>query len=328
MKNYLLLMMAVVLAACSSLQTVSFDRLQAGEVNFPDGVRKVAVVNNMPAFVADGNRETISAELEADGRIAAEALASNIADVDYFDVVVVCDSTLRAGDDTLRIGRLLTGDEVKRLVDGLGVDMILSLDRVGIKTQPDVLFYSDYGVSVGVVDVTLTPVVRAYVPDMKKPLFVVAKVDSVMWDFTPGLTDGLIMKEGAEYAATIPMKYLLPHWESVNRAYYTGGSVEMRDAAVYLCENDWDEAYALWKTVYDKKRKGRSKMQAAFNIALYHEMGDDIAQAREWLDKARQLAKPASEDEALMALYAAQLSDRAEKLARLRIQMKRFDEKF
>lgn len=44
----------------------------------------------------------------------------------------------------------------------------------------------------------------------------------------------------------------------------------MRDAGVYVRENNWDSAFELWKQIYDKG-KGRQKMRAAFNIGLYYE---------------------------------------------------------
>ncbi len=317
----------MMLTACTSLQTISFDQLQAGDVSFPDAVRRVAVVNNMPAFTPGEDWGGMTAELEGDGKVAAEALAKNIADVNYFDEVVICDSTLRAKDDTLRTDRLLTADEVQRLADELGVDMIFSFDRVAIKAKAGTAFHPDHGTLVAVVDGALTPVVRTYVPGRERPLFVVTKSDTIMWEITSELTDEVIMRDAAEYAATIPMKYLLPHWEEANRFYYDGGGVEMRDAGVFLREGNWDEAYALWTTAYDQK-KGKVKMQAAFNIALYHEMRDDVEQAKEWLGKARQLVKPGSSDESLLAFYETQLNDRAGKTARLHIQMKRFRENF
>lgn len=40
--------------------------------------------------------------------------------------------------------------------------------------------------------------------------------------------------------------------------YFDGGNVRMRDAGVYVRENNWDSAFELWKQIYDKG-KGRQK---------------------------------------------------------------------
>ena len=50
-------------------------------------------------FRSKDNHEILSAELEGDGKVASEALAENIANVNYFDQVVICDSAFRATDE-------------------------------------------------------------------------------------------------------------------------------------------------------------------------------------------------------------------------------------
>lgn len=313
--------------SCSSLQTISFDQLQAADVSFPDAVKKVAVINNMPVLEAKDTHEAVSAELEGDGKIAAEALAENIANVNYFEQVIICDSAFRANDKVPRVNVVLTKDEIQKLTEDLGVDMILSFDRIHIQTKPGVLFFPDYPIPVDAVDAVISPIVRVYIANREKPLFVVAKQDTISWEIDPSLSDKKIVKEASEYAASIPVEHLLPYWKGTTRFYYDGGSVEMRDAGVCLRENDWEEAYNLWKAAYEKK-KGQQKMKAAFNIALYYEMKDDVAKAKEWIGKARKLVKPGSRDEQLAAFYSLELDDREGKLSRLRIQMKRFDDNF
>ena len=55
----------------------------------------------------------------------------------------------------------------------------------------------------------------------------------------------------------------------------------MRDAAVFVREDNWDKAIELWKQTYEKKKKGKQKMYAAYNIALGYEMQDSIHTAEE-----------------------------------------------
>lgn len=315
------------LASCGSLQTISFDQLQAADVSFPDAVRKVAVINNMPVLENKDNHEEVSGDLEGDGKVASEMLAEHIAEVNYFDQVVICDSAFRAQDDVPKANVVLTKEEIQKLSEDLEVDMILSFDRIHIQTKPGILYYADYPLPVSVVDGILSPIVRVYVPNRDKPLFVVAAQDSISWEMNSTLSDREIVKDASEYAASIPVKHLLPHWEQVTRFYYDGGNVEMRDAGVCLRENDWDEACTLWKGAYEK-RKGKQKMKAAFNIALYYEIKDDVEQAKEWLEKAKSLVKSGTEDEHLISFYRLELEKREDRLSRLRVQMKRFDDIF
>lgn len=323
----MILVAGTLLASCSSLQTISFDQLQAADVSFPDAVRKVAVINNMPVLKAKDNHETLSGELEGDGKVASEALAENMANVNYFDQVVICDSVFRANDEVPRVNVILTKEEIQKLSEDLGVDMILSFDRIHIQTKPGVLFYPDYPMPIDAVDGIISPIVRVYIPSRDKPLFVIAKQDTISWEIDPTLSDQKIVKEASEYAASVPVEHLLPHWESVTRFYYDGGNIEMRDAGVCLRENDWDGAFNLWKTAYEK-RKGQQKMKAAFNIALYYEIKDNVEQAKEWMEKAKKLVKSGTRDEQLITFYSLELENREGKLSKLRIQMKRFDDNF
>ncbi len=296
--SLIILVAGTLFASCSSLQTISFDQLQAADVSFPDAVRKVAVINNMPVLKTKDNHEILSSELEGDGKVASEALAENIANVNYFDQVIICDSVFRAQDKVPRVNVILTKEEVRKLSEDLGVDMILSFDRIHIQTKPGVLFYPDFPMPIDAVDGIISPIVRVYIPNRDKPLFVVAKQDTISWEIEPALSDRKIVKEASEYAASIPVEHLLPHWDEVARFYYDGGNIEMRDAGVYLRENNWDEAYSQWKIAYEK-RKGQQKMKAAFNIALYYEIKDNVEQAKEWLGKAKKLVKSGSRDEQL-----------------------------
>ena len=153
--SLIILVAGTLLASCSSLQTISFDQLQAADVSFPDAVRKVAVINNMPVLKTKDNHEILSSELEGDGKVASEALAENIANVNYFDQVIICDSVFRAQDKVPRVNVILTNEEVRKLSEDLGVDMILSFDRIHIQTKPGVLFYPDFPMPIAPIEILL-----------------------------------------------------------------------------------------------------------------------------------------------------------------------------
>ena len=89
------LLLVGMISSCGTVNTVYFDRLEAAQISFPDVIRKVGVVNNMPTIEGDENALSNTAGiLEGDGKIAAEALAQGIAETNYFEEVVVCDSSL------------------------------------------------------------------------------------------------------------------------------------------------------------------------------------------------------------------------------------------
>ena len=311
------------LTACTTLQTVSYERLQPADVNFPGQIRKVAIVNNMPSVTQDYKQvDYKSASLEGDGKVAAEALAQEVVAVNYFDQVVVCDNSFRKDAELLE--RLIPKETVDDLLRELEVDMLLSMERVNVELKEGIFFIPELYVTVPAVDGIVTSVVRAYIKEREEPLFTVQKTDTLCWQLTPKLSFSDVVKEASEYAASMPMQNLLPYWVEMERYYYDGGNVEMRDAGVYVREEEWEEASVLWKKAYDQK-KGKVKMRAAYNLAVYSEMKNDFDKAREYLDAAYALSAENSWDQQLILLYRMKLEDECQKNLRLNIQMKRFE---
>ena len=311
------------LTACTTLQTVSYERLQPADVNFPGQIRKVAIVNNMPSVTQDYKQvDYKSASLEGDGKVAAEALAQEVVAVNYFDQVVVCDNSFRKDAEPLE--RLIPKETVDDLLRELEVDMLLSMERVNVELKEGIFFIPELYVTVPAVDGIVTSVVRAYIKEREEPLFTVQKTDTLCWQLTPKLSFSDVVKEASEYAASMPIQNLLPYWVEMERYYYDGGNVEMRDAGVYVREEQWEEASVLWKKAYDQK-KGKVKMRAAYNLAVYSEMKNDFDKAREYLDAAYALSAENSWDQQLILLYRMKLEDECQKNLRLNIQMKRFE---
>jgi len=175
-----------------------------------------------------------------------------------------------------------------------------------------------------VVDGIVTPVVKAYIAGRDIPLFSFSKSDTIYWELSPELTYEQMIKEASEYAAQLPVKYLLPHWKEVSRYYFDGGNAEMRDAGVYVREQDWEAASVLWQKLHDT-RKGKTKMRAAYNLALYYELLEDFERAKEYLDIASSLAQEGTWENQLIEYYRLQLEEQGQENRMLKIQMKRFE---
>lgn len=330
------LVVTFTMCACSTINTLYFDKLEAAQVSFPETVRKVGIINNIPTV--QGTEEEMSQTLgilEGDGKVMAEALAQDIASANYFDEVVICDSALCPLTVSLKNheglkeewqGHILSKTIASEWIRNLGVDMLISVERARVELKNSMVL-SEWGATVPVVNGIITPMARIYVPNRETPLLVITKTDTIFWQIDSSLTFSKMVKESSEYAATVLLPYLIPYWTEAARNYYDGGSVEMRDAGVYLREGNWDDAYALWKKVYDTK-KGKSRMRASYNLALYSEMQNDIVKAKEYLEVSAGLAKKESTDASVIRSYQTLLDLWTEKNQKLGIQMKRFDDKY
>lgn len=319
-KITVLLLVLCLFSACTTLQTISFERLQAADVSYPDQVRTVGVINYAPQDKQE--RDSILGLWNGDGKVTVESLAREIAATDYFNQVVVCDSALRpVGMGNEEILPMFQADS---LIQTLGVDMLFAVEQVRIELKEGSLFHTELMVDVPAVDGVITPLVRAYVSGRNAPLFSISKTDTICWVVSPELTFGQIMQEASDFAATLPVSYLLPHWKEMNRYYFDGGNMEMRDAGVYIREQNWEGAAALWQKLHDG-RKGKVKMRAAYNLALNYELQGDYERAKEYLDTALSLASEGSWEHQLIEYYRLQLDEQARENRMLQIQMKRFE---
>ena len=319
-KITVLLLVLCLFSACTTLQTISFERLQAADVSYPDQVRTVGVINYAPQD--EQERDSILGLWNGDGMVTVESLARKIAATDYFNQVVVCDSALRPvgmGNE-----EILPISQADSLIQTLGVDMLFAVEQVRIELKEGSLFHTELMVDVPAVDGVITPLVRAYVSGRNAPLFSISKTDTICWVVSPELTFGQIMQEASDFAATLPVSYLLPHWKEMNRYYFDGGNMEMRDAGVYIREQNWEGAAALWQKLHDG-RKGKVKMRAAYNLALNYELQGDYERAKEYLDTALSLASEGSWEHQLIEYYRLQLDEQARENRMLQIQMKRFE---
>lgn len=319
-KITVLLLVLCLFSACTTLQTISFERLQAADVSYPDQVRTVGVINYAPQDKQE--RDSILGLWNGDGKVTVESLAREIAATDYFNQVVVCDSALRPvgmGDE-----EILPMSQADSLIQALGVDMLFAVEQVRIELKEGSLFHTELMVDVPAVDGVITPLVRAYVSGRNAPLFSISKTDTICWVVSPELTFGQIVQEASDFAATLPVSYLLPHWKEMNRYYFDGGNMEMRDAGVYIREQNWEGAAALWQKLHDG-RKGKVKMRAAYNLALNYELQGDYERAKEYLDTALSLASEGSWEHQLIEYYRLQLDEQARENRMLQIQMKRFE---
>lgn len=329
MRKYVALIACFGLFSCSSIGYISMDSLYPAELSFSSDVRTVGVVDNTV------NHDTLLATgitigtLEGNGKIMARQLANHIADGDYFDEVILCDSSLRSSGPA-NVESKLPQEEVQALTSDLNVDMLITVDGVCVKTWLDLQIYWGAPAPVEVMAGEISSVISLYVPSRKEPMrLALGAQDTLYWDLGDSrLTERKLVEEASLHAALLSMKYLVPQWKAEERFYYSGGNVDMRDAAVYVQENNWDEAFQLWKRVYDSSKvKSKKRMRAALNLALYYEMQSNISEALKYAKEAMDIAKPWSTDKNFITSYSGQLSDKSLKIQKLNLQMERFHEK-
>ncbi len=350
------------LQACQTVEQFSVDYMMPADISFPAELKRVAIVNNMPnvpdnkLISSEETKPKSETEIASrtdyyngDARIAAESLAESVASHNYFDLVVICDSALRSRDIHPR-ETTLAQEEVRQLTRELGVDFLISLENIQLKSTRKLEYIPSWRGYYGTVDVKVYPIVRIYLPNRSVPMATVSNTDSIFWEKS-GLNEDILgqlvsekelVEEASAFAGTVPVKHLLPYWTTGRRHLFTGGTVNMRDAAIYVKEKNWEEAIRLWKIEFDE-RKGKRKMYAACNIALGYEMQDLLDEAYQWAVEAQKTAYeidgieqkkkghvlPADVPNYLMtSIYVSELKERKDGMTRLKVQMKRINGDF
>ncbi|WP_291529717.1 DUF6340 family protein [Bacteroides sp. UBA939] len=362
--NFLLFCCILLFGGCQSVEQLSIDYMVPAEISFPSTLKRVAVVNNMPSIpdnqlIVDEPKEKDKAEItrqtkyyNGNPQIVVESLAEAIAQENYFDLVAICDSALRANDIILRESTL-SKEEVEELTESLDVDFLIALENIQIRSLRKIEYQPQWGVYEATLDAKIYPTFKIYLPKRNGPMVTINANDSIFWErfgqsmsYTSSqlIDDKKMLEEASEFAGTIPVKHLLPQWKTVDRYLFTGGSVNMRDAAVFVHEENWDRAIELWKQTYEKKKKGKIKMHAAYNVALGYEMKDSINTAEEWALKAQEIAYDIDKVDnkkkqntvdisevpnyLVVTRYLNELQERKAGLIRLDVQMQRFKNDF
>ncbi len=356
---YPLLSLCLLLGGCQSLEQLSVDYMVPADISFPATLRRVAIVNNVPDRPADENQTAPKAGTEEAARLvryynvdpvlATESLAQAIADENYFDEVIICDSALR-GNDVAPRETTLSKKEVVTLTRQLKADFLIAIEGIRMEAVRKIEPLPPYNAYLGTVNLTVCPTIRIYTPNRSTPVAALTPSDSIYWENIGNGTEYVeahfireedMVREASVFAGTVPVKHLLPYWTTKQRYLFVGGSVNMRDAAVYARERNWTDAVALWEKEYGTK-KGKRKMYAAYNLALGYEMQDSIQSALSWARKAQAAAseidrveEKATVREAdagsvphylLASMYVAELEKRLAGLHMLDVQTSRFSE--
>ena len=323
------------LTACQTIETISMDYMLPAEVSFPEELKRVAVVNNSPVIKPE---QTLIEEKGSeksfwgDSKRATEALANALAEGNYFDEVIICDSLLRA-TDSQPAAHPLTLEEINQLTHALDVDFLISLEGLIVKTKRDLQYLPEWRVNYGTIDAKVYATTRIYLPNRPNAMATLHSNDSIFWeesalhesDLRRLLPDDVeVQRQASDFAGSLPVQQLLPHWKSAQRYLYGGSSVNLRDALVYVRENDWTQAIDLWKKEYEVKNVKRKKA-AAYNLSVGYEMQDQMEEAVRWIGLALQHTQPETTEQLMMQLYQQELKQRLGGMQRLQLQTRRLN---
>ena len=221
--------------------------------------------------------------------------------------------------------RVIPKDELSLLFKDLATEVIVSVDRFNLNIKHDKFFYPGLIDPFHLIRVDTYTKLRVYVESRPTPMVSLTLSDSLFWDINSGVSDAVVEKEAVKVVAASVVSRLAPQWKTIDRVYFDGSCAAMRDGAVLLRENNFEEARNSWMILYDKYKKGKIKARSAYNVALVYELEGDVPNALEWLKKAELFAKDGSDEKFLIFTYRDVLNKRLSDIPKLNLQMERFE---
>ena len=94
----------------------------------------------------------------------------------------------------------------------------------------------------------MRPILNIYLPGRDTQVATINMTDSIYWDEVGNsltyvknrlISQEEMLKQASDYAGALPVKNLLPHWESANRFFFTNGNLKVRDGVLYARDSNF-----------------------------------------------------------------------------------------
>lgn len=269
----------LLLSSCSEVLYVSIEQMLPPEIMPERVVRSVGVVSNFSQNnVVVVNDNAIILPCDAD--TIKEQVALSFAHAGFMDRVVVLDSLLYHPDSTT--SHLLTQAEINALCNKLDVEMIYSIDYACLIFNPAARFISR--------PLNAYLCSRIYTPD-RDSIVGTSIMDKETLDYWVDDADEIsdLIPQIPSLLAQSAITPYLPSWKERERVfYYDRLCYALREAKVYVYEGNWEAAAQQWRTLTESRWRNY-RFMGHYNLALYHEMVDDIDAAIDAINKAAEV---------------------------------------
>jgi hypothetical protein len=277
---------------------VTLEILEPANVTYPAFVNNVAYLNRSPISfdnMSPSNRRDLDQkELRMIDTMVCNALkagfydALNNAQVAYMDSVIYLER--RRLDTTGRFDNL-TAAEYRRVFETFPVDAVITLDyysfQLDLSNRYDYTGYSYSQVYTLYLDVGW----KIYTSEELTPFNRYRLRDTLFFEnfaYEPAVryTPSDAMRIGFYEAAFSYGQRNIPMWNQVSRYIFKGREKALRKAGEYTDEGDWEGARDIWLSCLESEDP-TLRAKAAFNLAVYYELEDDLEQSVAYLEMAR-----------------------------------------
>lgn len=349
MKKYgVLLLLALFIVSCSSVQYMNIQTLQPGEVTFPENVKTLLILNNaLPQpedrgyeYLLMGERQdTVKLKTDSAIHVAVESLGKTIAASPYYKDIRLYEGAYNVSGDFLKDQKLKQA-EVEELCSLNMSDAIVSIDHLSFAVTKKIDNFIDESFPFvgGKIAVIYSSVIRSYIPERINPISTIHVLDSMLWEdaamdlkeleqYTPTIDEMLLA--AAEEMGIGVADYFMPHWDEDTRILFKEAGTSWKRASAYANVNNWKEALPIWEKMYESTSSWKSRAKLSANIALGYELTDNLKKASEWIAISDALFKEneveETRDKIYADLYKKQLDKKLVALPKLNMQLENLD---
>lgn len=279
---------------------VEFEVLEPASVSLPEQVNQLIVLNRAPITLNAFEKKDVEGLQHKHLMILDTMIIKSIqrgllevfqeSPIERFHRPLFLDD--RREDTTMLDALVLTRREVDDICMNSRGDAIISLESYFLDYEEHVQSFSDsYFTATKYYEISSILKWIIYLPGTPRPFDSYTMVDTLY--FTE-IMDGEIIrrfstaqmlteafyKSGQKYG-----KYLVPVWDKTTRKLYKGKEEELRNASKLTNQGQWDEAYKIWEGLsFDENNSSAAK--ALYNMAIFHELDDDLQRASVLADEA------------------------------------------
>lgn len=296
------------LVGCSAMKQTSIEVLKPARMFVPEDVRKIVLVDNtlgQPAHIGNyiyliyWKEGQLIKELDGKDTISVDSLgtslvfntANTLLETGYYDTVLVWDKNM---SDSTKIwtAQHLSGSDIRNIAKQTAADAVYSLDVYTYENALNMKLDPVYGtVTKLFVNVSSRALWRFYDVKNGKTLKHQIVQDSItkegqlfLPDFGLPSNEDMLM-DMAWKTGEASGKVMSPSWKKVNRVYFNKGALEFKLASKNLEQGNF-EAFKKGMFPLYEHGKGKVKARAAFNLAFYYELSDQLEESKEWIDKS------------------------------------------
>lgn len=284
----------MLLHGCAGIyNVVEFEVLEPASVSIPEEVNQLIVLNRAPISLNSFEKKDVEGLEQRHLMILDTMIVKSIqrgllnvfqeSPIDRFHRPIFLDD--RREDTAMLDALVLTRREVDDICLNSRGDAILSLESYFLDYKEHIQSFSDsYFTASRYYEISTILKWIIYLPGSPRPFDSYTMADTLY--FTE-IMDGEIVKRfttsqmltesfyksGRKYG-----RYLVPVWDKTTRKLYKGKEEELRKASKLTNQGKWDEAYEIWEGL-SLSEDNNSAAKAFYNMAIYHELDDDLQRA-------------------------------------------------